>query len=755
MRAFLLTATWSTAIAVAILLVSQPISIQAQFALGVAVISVMTFILAFRITGVWRHVAMAFGVVIVLRYVYWRTTSTLPPADDLLDFIPGIVLYLGEIYCVTMLAISFFVVSDPIERKPAPADDDAALPTVDVFVPSYNEDAEILATTLSAAKLMDYPADRLNVYLLDDGGTDQKVNSPDPQVSVPAARRRAELQELCRRLDVGYLTRSQNVSAKAGNLNAGMARTNGDLIAVFDADHAPVRGFLRETVGYFLKDPKLFLVQTPHIFLNPDPVEKNLNTFNKMPSENEMFYSVIQKGLDKWNAAFFCGSAALLSRAALSEAGGFSGVSITEDCETALDLHSKGWNSVYVDKPLIAGLQPETFASFIGQRSRWCQGMLQMLLLKNPLFKTGLSGAQRISYLSSSLFWLFPVSRLIFLFSPLLYIFFSLQIYIANLQEFVSYTLAYLVVNILLQSYLYGTVRWPWVSELYEYVLSIYLAPAIASVIGNPRKPVFNVTAKGQTIEKAHLSELATPYFAIFGLLLAAECLVVYRYVQETGPTDLLLVVGIWNTFNLVIAGLGLGAVSERPERRRRQRMPVIRKAEFIVNEQSFPASIEDVSITGIRIRGIDGQIPVEQCRTGMLGGLRIEPVRKDLPSCELPVVLRRIDYGVGGQAFGLQFLHLQPIHYQIIADLMFTDNSGLSDFRQKRRTGKNVVKGSLEILGSSLHHSWRGLGFALRQLRKADDRSDTPAPAPAAPPAAAPVGAQALQSMIAERMTA
>ena len=75
-----------------------------------------------------------------------------------------------------------------------------------------------------------------------------------------------------------------------------------------------------------------------------------------------------QRGLDKWNGSFFCGSAALLRRSALEEAGGFSGVTITEDCETAFELHARGWTSVFVDKPLIAGLQPETFASFIGQR---------------------------------------------------------------------------------------------------------------------------------------------------------------------------------------------------------------------------------------------------------------------------------------------------------------------------------------------------------------------------------------------------
>jgi cellulose synthase (UDP-forming) len=268
-------------------------------------------------------------------------------------------------------------------------------------------------------------------------------------------------------------------------------------VAVFDADLAPSRDFLDETVGHFARDEQLFLVQTPHFFLNPDAIEKNLGTFSRMPSENEMVYGIIQKGLDKWKAAFFCGSAALLRRSA--EAGGFAGTSTTEDCETALELHARGWRSLYVDKPLIAGLQPETFAAFIGQRSRWCRGMIQILLLKNPLTKSGLSTAQRICYLSSSMFWLFPITRMVFLLAPLMYLFFGLQIYNAGLDDFVASTLIYLAAALVLQNYNYGRFHWPWVSELYEYVQSIYLLPAIFSVIRNPRPPVFNVTAKGVT----------------------------------------------------------------------------------------------------------------------------------------------------------------------------------------------------------------------------------------------------------------
>ena len=194
----------------------------------------------------------------------------------------------------------------------------------------------MLSITLSAAKNMIYPASKRRVVLCDDGGTDQRCNSSDPELAAKARARRAELQALCANLGVIYSTRARNEHAKAGNMSAALARLDGDLVVVFDADHVPSRDFLARTVGYFTQDPKLFLVQTPHHFINPDPIQRNLGL--KSPPENEMFYGMIHRGLDRWGGAFFCGSAAVIRRKALDSVGGFAGETITEDAETALEL---------------------------------------------------------------------------------------------------------------------------------------------------------------------------------------------------------------------------------------------------------------------------------------------------------------------------------------------------------------------------------------------------------------------------------
>ncbi len=279
---------------------------------------------------------------------------------------------------------------------------------MDVFVPSYNESAELLEVTLLACQSMEYPEGKLRVFLLDDGGTDQKCTTGSKESQEAAQKRRAELTAMCEELGVIYMTREKNEHAKAGNLNSAFQQLDGDLVMVVDADHVPTGDFLQNTVGYFGEDEKLFLVQTPHFFRNPDPIEKNLDTFHQMPSENEMFYRVIQRGLDYWNAAFFCGSGALLRRAHLETVGGFSGETITEDCETALTLHTKGYNSLYVATPMLSGLAPETMGGFISQRIRWAQGMTQIMRLKFPLFAKGLTIPQRICYMNTCMFWLFP-----------------------------------------------------------------------------------------------------------------------------------------------------------------------------------------------------------------------------------------------------------------------------------------------------------------------------------------------------------
>jgi cellulose synthase (UDP-forming) len=722
---------WIVIGVLAVGLLTQPVSVQAQLVLSTTIIGALVFLWAFTKGVLSRQLFLALASFVVIRYIYWRVTFTLPPASDPIGLAFGLLLLSAELYCVVILAISLIVNVDPVKRKPLSRRDDAELPHVDVFIPTYNEDEYILATTMAAAILMDYPSDKLKVWLLDDGGTDQKCNDKDPIKAESARSRRASLQTLCALMGGHYLTRAKNEHAKAGNMNSALAHVKGDIVVVFDADHAPFRSFLQETVGLFLDDPKLFLVQTPHVFLNPDPIEKNLRTFHKMPSENEMFYSLTQRGLDKWDSSFFCGSAALLRRSALKETAGFSGVTITEDCETAFELHARGWSSAFVDKPLIAGLQPETFSSFIGQRVRWCQGMLQIMVLKNPLFKKGLKPIQKLGYLSSMSFWFFPFPRLIFMMAPLIYILLDVKIFVSNVDEAIAYTLTYMIVNVMVQNYLFGAVRWPWVSELYEYCQGVFLSKAIVSVVMNPRKPTFNVTAKGLTLDNDHLSELAWPFFVIFALLLWGVLTAVFRYFLEPGISNLMAVVGLWAAFNLVMAGAALGAVAERKQLNRHPRLTIDRCGVLkISDDESVPVVIESVS-AGDCVLHFAEDAPAQFLEAeGVKARLFIEPVgRLTEEHQSLPVMVARapdIDSGL----YDCEFEMLQPEEYFVLADLMYGDPDALPRFLESRRKHKSILGGTAQFIWWGLVEPFRAFAYALKR-NPVDEAAVAPNEAP------------------------
>ncbi|WP_299815930.1 UDP-forming cellulose synthase catalytic subunit [uncultured Roseibium sp.] len=686
-------------------IITLPLSVEVQLFLGLSVLLVMHVAKAFPGT-LGRVIFLSLGGILVGRYVFWRVTQTIPPVENFYDFVPGVVLMAAELFCILMFFLSALIVSDRYERPRQVQATDEDAPTVDVFIPSYNEDPGLVACTIAAAMSMDYPQHKFRVFLLDDGATGQKLNSPDRAVSRAAYARREAMQRICEDLGATYLARDRNEHAKAGNLNYGLSKSVGDLVVVFDADHAPSREFLRETVAYF-RDPKLFLVQTPHFFLNPDPVERNLRTFDVMPSENDMFYGMIQKGLDKWDATFFCGSGAVLRRAALNEVSGFSGVSITEDCETALELHSRGWKSAYVDRPMIAGLQPETIASFIGQRSRWCRGMMQILLLKSPLFKPGLNFMQRVAYMSSAMFWLFPFPRLVFMLAPMLFILLNMKIYIASPQEFLAYTMTYILAVISIQSGLYGKLRWPWISELYEYIQSIFLFPAIISVLLNPRAPKFNVTSKGETLEEEQLSVLAWPYILLFGVMLFVTGVLIWRIEHDPGQSVLLTVVGVWQVFNLLISGAALGAVLERKEVRTAPRILTNRTAVLQLHNESIPVVLREANTNGVlmqleklpeggNILGDTGLLKFTPSQKGQGGALK--DGRELMPEHAVRVRIASQRAGATGLMLGAGYADSVANCAMASSDLIYSDLTIPKALHNRKLSGSSVLSGSLRI---------------------------------------------------------
>jgi len=546
------------------------------------------------------------ALTISLRYFYWRATSTLN-FDTFLNAFGSLALFGAELYALGLFLLGAFIALRLLDRKHIPLSKfkEEELPKVDIYIPTYNEPIEIIRTTALAASLMNYPKDKFNVYVLDDGGTTQKINDPDPKKREENRKRRAELEKMCEEIgpNVHYLTREKNEHAKAGNINSALKHTDGDLILILDCDHVPSQDFLARTVGFFIDNPNLFLVQTPHKFYNADPIEKNLRIFRQVPSEIDMFYGFIQKGLDFWDASFFCGSGAVLRKKYLEEVGGIAGDTITEDAETALELHSLGYDSYYYPRGMLYGLQPETFSAFIIQRSRWAQGMIQIFLLKNPLLRKGLKWYQKLGYLNSNFFWFFSIARVIFLIAPILFLFFNVKIYNATLGEVLAYAIPHFLASLVVSYHLYAKYRWPFFSEVYESIQSLFILPATISVLMKPRAPTFIVTPKGEEIEKEFVSPFYKPLYILFNIVFVSFLFGLYKFIVYPDYRGTIVILLFWQTFNLVFLALGVIASLEKPEKRKAHRVPGKDDAVIFVKDRTFKGKVVDLSLTGIWIQ--------------------------------------------------------------------------------------------------------------------------------------------------------
>jgi cellulose synthase (UDP-forming) len=293
----------ATSLVVLIALALVPLDSAAQLVVAAIFLMVMWYCRSFsgaEEPGQLPRLMIIFcGVFLMLRYMAWRAMYTLV-SDDWVSTTAAVMLYAAEIYSVVLGLLGAAVNAMLLTRRRLTVADLPAgtvLPSVDVMIPSYNEEASLLEVTLRAAVIMRYPEHLLNVHLLDDGGTDQKIHDPDPAKAEAALHRRHELQALCARLGVHYHTRPRNEHAKAGNINHALPETDGDLIAIFDADHIPTIDFLDRTVPWMVLDQKVFLVQTPHFIISPDPIDRNLlSSFRRMPAENDMFYHTSRRG---------------------------------------------------------------------------------------------------------------------------------------------------------------------------------------------------------------------------------------------------------------------------------------------------------------------------------------------------------------------------------------------------------------------------------------------------------------------------
>lgn len=686
----------------AIIAIITPLAIYGQLVFSAITLGVA--LLLRRVAGRLSTLIMVgLSALTSLRYLHWRVTSTLG-FEHWLDAMFGYGLFLAELYAIMVLLLGYLQTSWPLRRRPValPADTEQ-WPTVDIFIPTYNEPLNVVKQTVFTALAMDWPADKLKVYLLDDG-------------------RRPEFREFCEQAGAIYLTRPDNTHAKAGNLNAALAVSQGEFVAVFDCDHVPTRSFLQVTMGWFLRDTKLAMLQTPHVFFSPDPFEKNLNTFGAVPNEGELFYGVVQDGNDLWNATFFCGSCAVLRRDALHEVGGVAVETVTEDAHTALKLNRAGYNTAYLALPQAAGLATESLGGHIGQRIRWARGMAQIFRVDNPLFGRGLKLFQRLCYLNAMLHFFYGLPRLVFLTAPLAYLLLGAYIFHASAILIVAYAVPHLLHAFLTNSRMQGQFRHSFWNEVYESVLAWYIMRPVLAAVINPGLGKFNVTAKGGVVQKAYFDwDLAKPYVILLAFNLAGFAWGIYRLASGTviaqGELLTLLINMVWTVYNVLICSASAAVAAETRQLRLDPRVASnLRAAIRLSNGRTIACNTSDFSQSGV--------------------GLVLPPgasVALDQP-VEVSI-FRDAEEGVfpgtvvfsGDQRLGVRFDNLDLAQQAELAELTFAraDTWALAWGRKTRRdTPLRALADIARIGGRGLlllvSHGARSTGGVLRGRRSA-----------------------------------
>ena len=488
-----------------------------------------------------RFVIITILLSLTIRYLSWRVTTI--NLDDPLNGTISLTLFALEMLVVVSSGIQLFLMlkiknrSSQAEQLQASVTEGKFRPTVDILIPSYDEPEFILRRTIMGCQAISY--EPKTVYLLDD-------------------TRRPHIKKLTEELGCEYITRPSNEHAKAGNLNNALPKTNGELIVVFDADFVPTKNFLERTVGFF-QDEKMALLQTPQSFYNADPIAHNLGLEDILTPEEEVFYRQIQPIKDGAGSVVCSGTAFIVRRKALEEAGGFVTESLSEDYFTGIRLSAQGYHLAYLDEKLSAGLAAENIGAHITQRIRWARGTLQAFFIEaNPLTIKGLSLKQRLAHLEGLLHWFTSFSRIFFLLMPLAYSFLQVLPLKTTIEEVIYFFLPFYLVQLTVFSWLNCRSRSGLLSDVYSLVSAFPLAITVIQVMIRPFSSGFKVTPKGVKGEQKIRFNwiLALPLMILFTLSAISlwRCLgMAFLHSNHDWRLG-----WVWSGYNLLMLGIAL-----------------------------------------------------------------------------------------------------------------------------------------------------------------------------------------------------
>jgi cellulose synthase/poly-beta-1,6-N-acetylglucosamine synthase-like glycosyltransferase len=251
------------------------------------------------------------------------------------------------------------------EGPPASWDE---LPPVTIQLPLYNE-KYVVERLIEETLRMDYPREKLQVQVLDDS-----TDETHPFTEALVARWRSQGYA------IEYHHRSNRHGFKAGALQEGLKTATGEFVAVFDADFVPPPDFLRRTIDHFM-DAKVGVVQTRWTYLN-----RHYNVLTEVEAMLLDGHFVLEHGARYGGGLFFNfnGTAGILRRSMIEDAGGWQHDTLTEDSDLSYRAQMKGWKFVYIPGVECPSELPVEMYGFQVQQSRWSKGLTQVAIKLLP-----------------------------------------------------------------------------------------------------------------------------------------------------------------------------------------------------------------------------------------------------------------------------------------------------------------------------------------------------------------------------------
>ncbi len=573
---------------------------------------------------VWQGLGIATLVAGAI-YLYWRWTASLN-YDALWFAVPLVMAETCAYIGLVLFTANLWKTRDYPRRSPPVSfadcvreEESADRPIkVDVFIATYSEDEELVRLSIRDANAIHYPHPvKIAVHVLDDG-------------------RRPAMAEVAREEGVNYISRDNNVGFKAGNLRNAMEQTSGDFIVICDADTRPFPSMLENTLGYF-RDPDVAIVQTPQWFYDIPEGERLQHLWHRKagtvgrllgkaiegvlgeirvgedPFANDpaMFYDILQRRRNAWNASFCCGAGSIHRReavmfVALREYSDLVRTSadgarpridrllrrrdaqkdalarwqaaqeqeltpykfhVSEDIYSTIVLHrerSRIWKTVLHPQVESKMLSPQDLLSWTIQRFKYAGGSLDIFFNDNPILKPGLSLMQRVMYLATFWSYFAALWNLVFLLAPVVYLATGIPPVSAYTGDFFGHALPFLVLNEL--AFMVGTWGLSGYKGKVTYLASFPLSLRAIWAVLSKKKISFPVTPKQR--QGGNQLHLVWPQIAVIVLTLAA---LIYASVLLAGgsaeySSGGLIVNGLWGLNNILAMSIMVRAAFWKPE---------------------------------------------------------------------------------------------------------------------------------------------------------------------------------------------